>query len=223
MTVFPHHDDLVALFRDFGFTHVADTARGESKLVKPMSVTAAGAPELPPFDFHVRYGPYAVTTAGVGLYIVPIQPRYSDVLLPETAVTSSLFAGAFAFGNGIRKAYLCNAQARQIARGDILLFYRSQKAQGLIATGVVEQTLVSRDPEEIARVVGKRTVYRLSEIEMLADNGEVLVLMFRQSRILNPPIGLGELRAHEVIKSAPQSIASIRKGGAEWLSNRIAG
>jgi GNAT superfamily N-acetyltransferase len=221
VTAFPHHDELIALFEDFGFIRSPDLLpTGEYKLTKSMTVTTE---VLSPLAFNIRFGPRAVSLSGAAVYIVPIQPQYSDYLFPETAASAPLFAGRFPFGNGIRKAYLCNAGIRVIRPGDLLAFYRSQLDQAIIATGVVEQTLVSDSPEQIARTVGKRTVYRYAEIEQLCARGEVLTLLFRQSRILQPSISLADLVGYGAMPTAPQSIRRVGEDGAAWLSNRIAG
>jgi len=80
---------------------------------------------------------------------------------------------------------------------------------------------VSTSADEIASAVGRRTVYSLDEIEALTRKGEVLVVMFRQDRILRGnPIALDELVAAEAIGSWPQSITRIRKESIEWLAIR---
>jgi GNAT superfamily N-acetyltransferase len=221
VTVFKKYPDLIALFADFGFTiSLLRTPLDELKLVK---LTKHSVPDGTPGDaleYNVRYGPAAVRVKGVAIYIVPIQPRYSDLLFPETAPQRTLFTGTFPFGNGIRKAYLCNSITRSIRRGDILCFYRSQSGQAVIASAVVEQTLVSKDAEKIARIVGKRTVYSFGEIEALSRNSIVLAILFRQSRILH--MDVGSLIAHHVMKRAPQSIMRVREG-VEWVTEMIAG
>lgn len=220
VTVFEKYSDLIGLFTDFGFTTASGkTSRGELKLTKPTRHAPRPSGKLDPLAYNVLFGPFAVDPVGVSTYIVPIQPRYSDVLFPETTSQRTLFTGTLPFGNGIRKAYLCNSSIRAIQRGDLLCFYRSQHAQGIIATGVVEETLVSNRADVIARTVGKRTVYSLHEIERLCHS-QVLAILFRQSRILH--MDVGSLMTSGVIKRAPQSIMRVREG-VEWLIEMIAG
>ena len=218
VTVFQKYSDLIGLFEDFGFTVDGTTSLGELRLAKPTRHAAPLNTDLDSYAYNVRFGPAAVSR-DAPIYIVPIQPRYSDILFPETAPQHTLFAGTLPFGNGIRKAYLCNGSIRSIQQGNLLCFYRSQSGQGIIATGVVERTLVSQDAEVIARVVGKRTVYSLAAIKELCRS-EVLAILFRQSRILHTDVG--SLMTHSVIKRAPQSIMRVR-GGVEWLIELIAG
>jgi len=81
---------------------------------------------------------------------------------------------------------------------------------------------VSRNADELAREVGRRTVYRFGEIQELASHGDVLVLFFRQSRILLPYVDVRELEAARVVNGPPQSIQRVREEGARWLYQRIA-
>ena len=223
VTVFPKYDELIALFEDFGFAKIARrTQREELILAKQLSWSPSDALMLDPLSFHVRFGPSAIKTDGTIAHIIPIRPEFAHVLFPETNPSPTLFAGRFPFGNGIRKAYLCNASTKSIRAGDNLFFYQSQHNQGINAIGVVESTLRSRAPEEIARVVGKRTVYTFEEIQELCARGEVLAILFRQARILVPFIPRAELLERGVLKSAPQSITKIGEEGRAWLYERIA-
>ena len=124
-------------------------------------------------------------------------------------------------GNALRKAYLCNSICREIRPGAILGFYRSEDVQGLTVLGVAEETMASGNATEIARFVGKRTVYPLREIERLCQR-DVLAILFRQSRVLSSPIMLDKLLRNEIIAAAPQSITGISKIVArKWLKAQI--
>jgi hypothetical protein len=220
VTVLPKYADLLDLLGDFGF---ADTTRrmslGEVVLAKRFTPDPA---ITDPLEYNVRFGPSAFIRDADRAHLIPIQPRFRDVLFPETAPMQSLFPGRHAFGNGIRKAYLCNAPIRILPTGAPLLFYRSERERGIIAVGVLERFLVSRNADEIAREVGRRTVYRFAEIQELASRGDVLILFFRQSRVLLPYVDVRELEAASVISGPPQSIQRVREEGAKWLYQRIA-
>jgi len=86
--------------------------------------------------------------------------------------------------------------------------------------GVVEDTLVSSSPIEIARYVSKRTVYTYSEIKKMCHR-EVLAIRFRQSRILKKPITIEELKVNGIVSAAPQSIITIQKEALGWIQTRI--
>jgi hypothetical protein len=220
VTVLPKYEELLDLLAEFGF---ADRGRrttlGEIVLAKRFTPDAA---VTDPLLYNVLFGPAAILRDEQNAYMIPIRPRFSDVLFPESAAMHSLFAGRFAFGNGLRKAYLCNSGIRSVAKGATLFFYRSQHQQGVIAVGVLERTVVTSDPAEIAREVARRTVYTFGEMTELAARGEVLALLFRQARVLVPYIQARDLIAAGVLSGPPQSIQRVREEGARWLYQRIA-
>ena len=57
----------------------------------------------------------------------------------------------------------------------------------------------------------------------MAERAEVLVVIFRQDRILrSDPIRLSELQASGALRSWPQSITRIRSEGKAWLAQLLA-
>ncbi|HEX6909707.1 MAG TPA: hypothetical protein VF142_04920, partial [Longimicrobium sp.] len=124
------------------------------------------------------------------------------------------------YGNAIRKAYLSHANVRDVAPGSLLWFYRSESDQGIVALGVAERVVRSRDPDEIARAVGKRTVYSLDQIRAMCEK-EVLAVLFRQARVFQPPVPVAELMSGRVFKQPPQSVSRIKPEGRAWLRSRL--
>ncbi|MCB9871489.1 MAG: GNAT family N-acetyltransferase [Planctomycetes bacterium] len=217
VTVFERHSGLLELLEDFGFERKDHrTKLGEVVLVKQLS-PRPGVFGLP---YHVAFGPPRFDRNNPW-FIVPIQPRYSDVLFPETAEAKSLFEGQYAFGNAIRKAYLCHSACRQLSSGDVLAFYRTRVRQGLIAIGVVEDALVSEDPATVLRAVARRTVYSTREVEDLCRR-PVLAIRFRQTMLVKPSRSADELVKANVFSRAPQSIMRTGKEGTQWLIDQFA-
>jgi L-amino acid N-acyltransferase YncA len=221
VTVFEKHGALIDLLDEFGFeSQGTRTALGELVLVKSLLPSSEDCATLNPLSFNRRYGPYGVKIRGVATFVVPIKPQFHRVLFPDAEDQISLWPGAHAFGNSIRKAYLCNAPIRAITPGANLLFYRSADIRAVTVLGVVEDTTVTRSATEAARFVGKRTVYSLREIEKLCTS-PVLAILFRQSRVLREPIPLKELIAQRVLTASPQSIRTVPKEATEWLEERL--
>ncbi len=218
LTVFAKHAPLLELLSEFGFHKQQEqTKRGEFVLAKNL----VSRPGLNGLDFHIEYGPPRFDHDRPW-YMVPIQPRYSDVLFPESAQDKSLFAGEFAFGNAIRKAYLCHSSHRRIEPGDVLAFYRTNPGtRGLIAVGVVEDTLISSDSSIIMRAVARRTVYTAPEVERMCQGRGVLAIRFRQARVIDPTVSYRALKSAGVFTQAPQSIMRISQGGTQWLIDHI--
>lgn len=218
VTVFEEHSHLIELMEEFGFSRMTkQTELGEIILAKHL--TGQNLPELGPLDFHIRCGPYNFEV-NVDWYLVPIQPRFADILFPETTKQTSMFPGNLPFGNSIKKAYLCNSSIRTLKPGDVVAFYRSEDAQGIFAVGVVEHVLVSQDPTEVARAVARRTVYSMQEINNLCEK-EVLAILFRQARLLGSPLDSATLTSEKVFSRAPQSIQRVKESGLPWLKRQF--
>jgi L-amino acid N-acyltransferase YncA len=221
ITVFDKYKNLIDLLQDFGFQDEGNrTELGEIILTKPMKFSEADRDSMEPLAFNIRYGPFAAKVKDVPSFVIPIQPRYHQLLFPEAEKQVELWPGAHPFGNSIRKAYLSNAPIRTVTPGANLFFYRSQDIHSITVLCVVEDTLVSSRPNEIARFVGKRTVYKFSEIEEMCQR-ETLAILFRQSRILEHPITLTELISKGILSAAPQSILRVTGEALEWLQNRL--
>ena len=110
-------------------------------------------------------------------------------------------------GNTIRKAYLCHTNTKNIKPGSILLFYRSKDKNAITAVGVVEKVYYDlTDPREIMKHVRKRTVYSKEEIEEMAKNKPVTVILFNHHFYLRTPVKLDVLIREGILKAAPQSI-----------------
>lgn len=222
VTVLEKHANLIALLRDFGFEDSGHrTVLGELVMTKPLSFTEQEQVRMQPLPFNIRFGPYAVKLTGVPVFVIPIQPRYHMLLFPEAERQLQLIPGLHPFGNSIKKAYLSLAKTRSIAAGSVLLFYRSDDWQAVTSIGIAEDALVSSSPPEIARYVGKRTVYSLPEIEQMCERGEVLALLFRQARLLRPPIPLSDLQREHALSGPPQSIVRLSEEALPWIRSRL--
>ncbi len=224
VTVFPKHAGLIALFEDFGFEERGDWGeRGEKWFVKPLRENAVPRDRLEALsasDFHVLLGPDHFRR-DVKWYLVPIQPRYSDILLQETAAQGALFATQLPFGNALRKAYLCNAQIKSLEPGDVLAFYRSGSRQGVIALGVLERSIRTASTEVIHQLVARRTVYSAEEIEARPVK-PVLVLLFRHAHTFHPELPADKAKEAKLFRSAPQSIMRLGAEGVRWIVEQMA-
>jgi hypothetical protein len=223
VTVFDHHDNLIQTFEDFGFQPWIDrTPRGELVLIKTFRPTQADRDGLDPLDYHRRFGPPALAMRPERTFVIPIKPEYHRTLFPESERQLGLGFDEpdRPHGNALRKAYLCHAKILSIPVGSTLLFYRSQDLHTISFVGVLEEARRSEDVEAIAKLVFRRTVYSYEQIEAMARQ-PTLALLFRQDRILAEPITLAEARASQLLLAAPQSIATVRAEGFEWLMRRI--
>jgi len=205
------NDFLVNLIDDFGFIDVA-RYNNESlylkKLIPPEK--SAGLD-----DVLKNYYPSFYDHEEIGKYIVPIKPKFHSRLFPDAdyntqGILFSMHSINITEGNTIRKAYICHSKIKKINRYDLLFFYRSGDQKSITSFGIVENVYYDiDDPEQILKIVAKRTVYSLSEINLMTQNKKVLILIFRWYFHLNKPINLHNLMRHNILLAAPQSIMQI--------------
>lgn len=224
VTAFEKHALLVTMLQDFGFEIREErTKLGELVLTKRWEVIDAAAENLPALEYTIKYGPCRLKWDGIGGWIVPIQPRYEALLFPEKQQQANLFAGQQAFGNSIRKAYLCLSQAKNLRPGQVLAFYRSQDEKAIRTLGVVEDIQRSNSAEDLSTFVARRTVYSMAEIRgMCSRTRPVLAILFRQALMEFDPITLEELLQGGVLNGPPQSLTSVDEERMTWLKQRIA-
>lgn len=225
--VWGYHQRLIDFLTLFGYFDGGQSPKGEALLVK---VFQPRDNSLSPIDFHVRYGPPAVSIVA-SVFVIPVQDHWHNQLFPECA--SAGVGGQLAlpgitvqmtrpWGNALRKAYLCNASTKQMKQGDVILFYRSG-FQTVEVIGVAEDTQRTPSPDEVMNLVGGRTVYSASDIEALAKHrSQVLVILFRQDRVIDPPWTLAELVSNHVLKAPPQTVQKVKEAGAQWVHQQLA-
>jgi GNAT superfamily N-acetyltransferase len=219
VTVFEKHAALITLLTDFGFEEQPQTtALGELVYAKRLTPTTEERAAMDPLAFHVRFGPPAVKLFPGDAFAVPIRPTYHQLLFPEAEDQIQFVPRAF--GNALRKAYLSRGPIRRLRPGSCLFFYRSGDLKAITSVGVVESVLVSGDADAVARFVGQRTVYSYQEIAKMCRS-DVLAILFRQDRFLDPPIEIDTLVENRVMKRAPQSIMTLPGEAVSWLEERI--
>ena len=219
LTCYPKQTSLIRFLQRFGFSEHDESDNGELVFVKQFVPSKRDRDEMPPLEFHRQYGPYQIKTSDAEKFVIPIQPRYHKILFPNLEDQLNLFAGSDACGNSILKAYLCNASIRDLPPGSVVLFYRSQDASYIEAIGVVEGCLRSTSAGEIARFVGKRTVYSLEEIETMCAK-ETLAILFRYAKKISP-VSLSELIENKALLGPPQQITRLKQDANQWIRSKI--
>jgi ribosomal protein S18 acetylase RimI-like enzyme len=217
---FAKQPELFALLADFGFEDVRESSKGERVLFKTIRPPINEVERLGPLAFNVKYGPHAITLVGAKVFVVPIQPQFHDLLFPELRAQLAIPTESYPFGNSIRKAYLCHSKIRKIAAGDTILFYRSEHDQSITAVGVAEATLVSSDASQVARFVGRRTVYSYAQIEAMTAK-PVLAVLFRLARTLRNPWDVDLLKRSGIIARAPQSFMQVKQEAVAWIATQL--
>lgn len=221
LTTHENQIQLIAFLEDFGFRSLTKrNEREEFLFIKDIIPIANSSIISSGLEFQILYGPGIEKFEESDFYLIPILPQYSKLLFRETEKQGELFSHILPVENTIRKAYLCHSNMKRISPGSILLFYRSEDIRSIVAIGVCETTFRSNDLKEIVLRIGQRTVYSYSEIENLAQK-EVLVVLFRESRILEKPISSVELSRMGVVKGSIQSIQQVKEESLPWLKQRL--
>jgi L-amino acid N-acyltransferase YncA/rRNA-processing protein FCF1 len=220
VTVREKYKQLIAMLENFGFGACDyQTATEDTIYVKKFKPGKDGGEEMTSLEYHIKFGPPALKTENVKFFVIPIYPDYHKMLFPELDV-GRLPISSHPSGNALRKAYLCHANINNLDPGSILLFYRSHDQQSVSVIGVLETAWRTKDPDLIWSTIGNRTVYTYNTIDEMTKEKTVLVLEFRQDRILKSSISLKELEEHNVLNGAPQSIQGV-KDGHKWLVSQI--
>ena len=95
--------------------------------------------------------------------------------------------------------------------GDLLFFYCSQTRKSVQCFGFVESVLRSRDAEELAAYVSKRTVFTRGEIDEMVRHGEVIAILFRLVKYFKRAVPLNAM----VNAGIARTIQSIRRVSEE--------
>lgn len=206
-------DYLVFLIEKFGFYKYGENSRGEGIFIKRI-VKAKQEDNKEHSILNRIYYPSFCFDQQNKTHIVPIIPAYHKKLFPDYVPTTSqksLFRDTSSEGNSIKKAYICNSNTTKIKPNDILLFYRTHDYMSLTTLGVVESVYYKqRDPNEILKLIAKRTVFSYEDIAKLCES-DVLVILFNQNFHLNNDFSYSELCNNKIIKGPIQTITEIKQ------------
>lgn len=210
-------DRLVHLITQFGFKQVGILPgnRGEGVFIKKLYPTDDDCKELTPLQISRDYYPSFYDGNNVNKFVVPIRPEYHRRLFTEYCdgvsrqLTFDESMGDFIVeGNTIKKAYLTRSKIRRLNEGDLVLFYRSQDIKAITSLGVIEEVHYAlSNPEEITKIIGKRSVYSKSEIEAFPK--PLTVILFRHHMNLKNPVKLSVLIESGILNGQPQTIQQI--------------
>jgi GNAT superfamily N-acetyltransferase len=215
------HGYLVQLLCEFGFVE-RGTYGSDVVLVKSHPTHAPAPNGIEPFEYLQKYFPHYRRDAAVAKYVVPIQPRFHEMLFPDYEPPQPrLFTDSGSIGNAIKLAYLCHAPVAAIKPGDLVLFYRTSDEKVITSVGVVEKFAVLSDSAKVASLVSRRTVYSLEQIDAMAVR-PTKVILFRLVEHFPKPVPLRALEKQCSIAPPIQTIRKIADDSFEQIL-RIAG
>ena len=209
------HHFLFELLEDFGFTRVGShsgSAGRDAVYLKKHPIEPPVEDILGNFEYLRRYFPHFRAGNGVNKFIAPIRPEYHRILFPdyESSVDRqmALFRPSNTAGNAIKMAYLCHSNTMGLRPGDVVLFYRSGDERAITSLGIVEDYQTLTDASEIARLVSRRTVYSMQDIEQMARR-PTKVMLFRMVRHFNLAPSRAWLLTNRIVNGNIQSIRAI--------------
>lgn len=208
------HHFLFEMLKDFGFLHVGSHPGSNGRDAVYLKAHPLVPPHdlIPPFEYLCRYFPHFRYDEATSKFIIPIKPAYHRILFPDYDSPADrqmfLFRPPNTAGNAIKMAYLCHAQTKNINPGDIVLFYRSTDERAITTIGVVESYETLDDASEIVAKVKRRTVYSMTDINLMAQK-PTRVMLFRLVRHLTNPLSQSWLEQAHVLNGPPQSITRI--------------
>lgn len=215
-------DYLVNLMTEYGFIDIGANENGETVFFKDLNPTPNQLMFCDYKEIFKKYYPLFYDGNRVKKLVVPIRPQYHEKLFTDyvkrTSITLNEYFGDFIIeGNTIKKAYISHSPIKNLKKGDILLFYRSEDHKELTSLGVLEEFKTNlTSPEEIMNIVGKRTVYSSGEIEDMVKK-PASVMIFTMHLHLKSPISLNVLKENNILKGPPQTITEITHGAYEKI------
>ncbi|MCA9487644.1 MAG: hypothetical protein KC516_01645 [Nanoarchaeota archaeon] len=213
------NDPLVNLLLKFGFFKIPNKIIHENGKAESIFIKKIVPPKFGEFSqkmINHFYFPSFYDGKKCTKYIVPIKPDYHGKLFTDfkkRQTTLNEHMGEFIVeGNTIEKAYLCGAPFKNINKGDLLLFYRSQDTMGITSVGIVEEAFNDLPPEKILHLTSNRTVYKEKEI---LKNKPALTILFRHCFHFPKEVHLSKLHEENIIKG---NFLTMRKIGNKEYS-----
>lgn len=207
---------LINFLDDFGFidSNVLNE-RGENVFYKPFNPSEKFS-ALSPLSYHKRFAPLFLDGEDVEKYIIPIKPEYHELLFPEISTADgsqqlTFFENAKDYkipGYTIKKVYLCHSPTNNLKEGSLVFFYRSHDQKEITTIGVVEKTKRTTDFNELVRMVGKRSVFSIEELNKHVET-EVMVIEFRFARHLEKYPQFKHLLTLDILRAGPNSIINL--------------
>jgi predicted nucleic acid-binding protein len=155
---------LVSLLLDFGFAHHGQkTSDGRIEEVYVRDFAPRASRDVPCLS-------YPFMSAAARAFMVPIYPDYHTELFPDSILRTESpadFEENDPHRNAIRKVYISRSVERELASGDIIVFYRTGGYHKSVVTtlGVVESVVTDiRSEADFIRLCRKRSVFSDKEL-----------------------------------------------------------
>lgn len=221
------NDSLVSLISEYGFYKAGTNKRGEEVFVKHLKAPVGVLSTMSPIEACKKYYPSFYDGSKVHKFIIPIKPVYEETLFIDfykKGIQARLgqVGSQFAVeGNTIKKVYLTQSNIKKIGVGDIVLFYRTENNQLLLALGVVENLALGVSKiEELLKFIGNRTVYPATEIETMLKRNEITAISFIWITYFKNKITERDLKEMGAFERVPMSVMQITEDAYQKIKDK---
>lgn len=180
VTIYPKHESLIRLMKDFGFRHVTD--KGKEHVYLKDRRTMDG-------DYPKQYFPFIDLTKGRGK-ILPIEEDFHDKMFPYSELRNTdQVTEQMPVSNGVTKIYLASPPKNPDYRiYDVAFVYRMAKEDkrwksvisSYCTVEAVMQVKVNGNAkmkkEEFFKRVGNKTVYTQEELEVKYSGANLYII-----------------------------------------------
>ena len=225
VTVFDRTEDqrrLIAFLRSWGFLlHGTKEGNNESVYVRDF---------LPSVDTAQPRGTYPYISMSARKFIVPIYPAYHTELLPDSILSTESpedFVDNKPNRNAISKVYVSRSIERNLASGDVIVFYRTKyRGSGYhtsVATTIgVVQEVFDRIPnlESFLLACRKRSVFSDEDLTKHWEYqryNRPFVVNFLQVYSFPKRPNLRKLMEHGILQEAPRGFERMSDGAFSKL------
>ena len=214
-TIFPRNEDhnkLIALLKEYGFHYhgIKKTSDGiEEAYVRDFSKAVyMSSPK--------KTYPYLSNQARK--YMVAIYPHYHTSLFPDSALQTDPYSFSVEnepHRNAIAKVFVSRSPVRDMAPGDILIFYKTggRKNGGITTLGVVENVIMGiSDFDRFEKLCRKRSVFLNEGLRKEWDknpNRRPFVVNFLYCLTFQERLSLGRLKELGILRAAPMGFRKI--------------
>lgn len=216
------YDNLINLINEYGFFNIGQNKHGENVYFKDLKPDNRQLMFCSYDEIFKKYYPLYYDGTRVKKIIVPIKPEHHEKLFTDYKKRNSMtldeyFGDSVIKGDTIKKAYITNSRVKNLKKGDILLFYRSDDYREITSLGVLDEFKKDlTSPEEIINTVGNKTVYSEKEINEIAKK-PATVMIFNMHFHLSNPVSFDTLKKKEILKGPPQTITEITNTSYEKI------
>ncbi len=224
LTVYEKQTHLIYLLEKFGFykqIFINKQGLEEIQMIKILDKS-----KISNNDNFTTNHPFYSDDKTISKYVIPIRPEYYSNLFKDgklrqpTLFDNSIESINEIQGNTIIKAYISSSRIISLKKGDILLFYASQKDKVIEPMGILESIEIVDNFEDLWKLVNKKTVFSQNELQtMITEKKKLNVITFRLVNYLKKKVTLRKINQLKSFNNKIQTITKIKETDYQQLKN----